>query len=315
MPKANDQTYKELNKLINNSKNILITWLSDDGDVYGSIYALYHILKKLDKNIYIYSNSNIDKYAFIPNNIYTISYIDDLPIDLIISIGNKNTLDTKNIKQIYIWTQLVWDSNISIVDNSAISIVEIIWDIIKNLWYDKIIDSHISTLLLLSATIATNSFYNSNITPNILQTTSEIASYWWDHKLIIQNLYKSISHNKLKLHWEILYNLKSLDGDTLIWSNISRDIFVDTNTTPADIDGIFSEYISTITTLNIWFILYSEIEDTVGIFIAKDIDKLAQILDSYSPTIRGDKIYIKIEGTSLTALEIELIDLLSAGKK
>jgi hypothetical protein len=76
------------------------------------------------------------------------------------------------------------------------------------------------------------------------------------HQDIIINLFKKKPYNRIKLWWRILESLKDMDNWRIIRNVIPKSLFIQTWTTDKDISGLIDEFLTTIDTLEIWFLLY-----------------------------------------------------------
>ena len=64
----------------------------------------------------------------------------------------------------------------------------------------------------------------------------------------------------MKLWWKILEWLKDMNNETIIWNIIPRSTFIQTGTTDKDMWWLIDEFLTTIDTLKVAFLLY-ELED------------------------------------------------------
>lgn len=266
----------EINKLrncINNSKKIiLINHRRMDWDTIWSLSAFYYILKnkwydvkaindELTPEMFNFLN---DEEIF-NNNLDLNNYNPDLIISFDVSWINQFwEIYEKNLDIFNNTTFVVIDHhlsntafwNINIIDINASSTCEIVWNIIKNFWWEKYIDSKISTFLLTWIITDTNSFLNTNTTSKTLYSASELMNYNPRHNDIVTNLFKKKTFNKIKLWWKILNNLKNTNDWKIIWNIIPKSLFIETWTTDNDISWLIDEFLMTIDTIEIWFLLY-----------------------------------------------------------
>lgn len=268
---------KEKNKLINllkNSKNVLlINHRRMDWDAFWSLSWFYYILKKLWRHNIMAVNDDIihpEIFNFLNNeNIFSNQNIKNFNPDLIISFDvawieqygeiYKNNLEIfNNTTNICIdhHTSNTWIGSVNIIDIEASSTCEIVYDLIKLLWYQDLIDEKISSFLLTWIISDTNSFYNSNSTSKALKAAWELMNYNPKHQEIILNLFKKKPYHRLKLWWKILENLKDLKDWRIVWNTVPLSLFIQTWTTNNDISWLIDEFLTTIDWLDVWFLLY-----------------------------------------------------------
>lgn len=70
------------------------------------------------------------------------------------------------------------------------STCEILYNILKEFWYDKYINGKIATCLLMWIITDTNSFINTNSSSDALQAAWELMDKWASHQKIIFNLFR-----------------------------------------------------------------------------------------------------------------------------
>lgn len=265
------------NYLKNSQKILLVNHRRMDGDAYGSLAWFYYILQKFWNYKIIATNDEKTPNTFLFLNeeeiFDTNINLADFHPDLIISFDvasleqlwdmYKNNLHTfqnttwVNIDH-HISNSLFW--NINIVDTSASSTCEIVWNIIKDFELEKYMDEKIATFLLTGIITDTNSFFNTNSSADSLKAASELMTYKPKHQDIIINLFKKKPYQRLKLWGKILESLKDMKNGKIVWNVVPKSLFIQTGTTDKDISGLIDEFLTTLDGLEIWFLLY-ELED------------------------------------------------------
>lgn len=272
-----NEIWKFKNYLKNSKKILLINHRRMDGDAYGSLAWFYYLLQKFWNYTVFATNDETtpESFSFLDNNeIFDVSFsFKDFSPDLIISFDvasleqlwdvykNNTSLFSHttwvNIDH-HISNNLFW--NINIVDTTASSTCEIVWDIIKNFDLEKYMDKKIATFLLTGIITDTNSFFNTNSSSKALQSASEIMKYHPRHQDIIINLFKKKPYNRLKLWWKILESLKDINNSKVVWNIVPKSLFIQTRTTDKDISWLIDEFLTTIDGLEVGFLLY-ELDD------------------------------------------------------
>lgn len=270
----------EIDKMQNylkHSQNILlVNHRRMDGDAFWSLSWFYYLLKKKGYNVIALNddpkpsifefldNKNIFS-QIIDENIFSPDLIITFDIASIEQYGNiyeqhKSIFQNTTIISIDHHLSNTGLGNINIINTNASSTCEIVWDIIKKIWWEKDIDSKISTFLLTGIITDTNSFFNSNSSSKSFLSASEIMKYKPNHQDIIINLFKKKPYNRIKLWGKILESLKDIKNGKIVWNCIPKSLFIQTGTTDKDISWLIDEFLTTIDTLEIAFLLY-EIDD------------------------------------------------------
>lgn len=325
---------KEKNKLINllkNSKNVLlINHRRMDWDAFWSLSWFYYILKKLWKHNIMAVNDDVvhpEIFNFLNNeNIFTSQDIKKFNPDLIISFDvawieqyweiYKNNLEIfLNTTNVCIdhHTSNTWIWSVNIIDIDASSTCEIVYDLIKLLWHQDLIDEKISSFLLTWIISDTNSFYNSNSTSKALKSAWELMNYDPRHQEIILNLFKKKPYHRLKLWWKILENLKDLKEWKIVWNTVPLSLFIQTWTTNNDISWLIDEFLTTIDWLDIWFLLY-ELDHNVikWTFRAKnDNIDLSKFCEKWGGWGHKRASWFVVKNSNLYEVEQEVIQELS----
>lgn len=261
------------NYLKNSKKILLVNHRRMDWDAFWSLSGFYYILQKIwNYNVFVINDEQTpESFKFLNNEeIFTPELnLDQFKPDLIISfdvasieqfweIYEKNVEIFQNTTLInidhHISNNLFW--NINIINTSASSTCEIVWNIVKDFWFEKYVDENIATFLLTWIITDTNSFFNTNSSSFSLLSASELMAYKPRHQDIIINLFKKKSYNKLKLWWKILESLKDIKEGKIVWNTVPKSLFIQTKTTNKDISWLIDEFITTIDWLEIWFLLY-----------------------------------------------------------
>lgn len=321
---------KFFNYLINSKKILLINHRRMDWDAYGSLAWFYYILQNIwwyevkcinsdfipeifdfldDKDIF---DKNLDFSNYEPDMVI---WFDIASLEQIWDIYKNNTLFFKNYTFVNIDHHISndWFWNINIVDTSSSSTCELVWEIIKDFWFKRYMDSKIATFLLTWIITDTNSFFNTNSSSNSFLASSELMSYNPRHQEIILNLFKKKSYNKIKLWWEVLKNLKDIDW-VIVWNIIPKNIFTSTKTTNNDISWLLDEFLTTVDWLKVAFLLY-ELDDgkIKGTFRSKtdEID-LNLFCQKWSWWGHSRASWFVVDGKTIFEVELEVIQELKS---
>jgi len=244
--------------------------------------------------------------------------------DLIISL---NTSDLENLGGVFLNnTDLFYRTPIinidyqaanehygqlNIVDVTSTSCAEIVYQLLKQL-QDNSIDKKTATTLLTGMIIATHTFKSPRVTPFTLALASQLIKLGGDRELIIQQLYRTRSLSTLKLWGQALTHLKQDNVSGLVWTIITREDFIHSETHPEDLKGIIDELIANSPEAKIILLLYESdnIEDSSSIYGLVHTEQqysATKLVKKYNP--KGDKHHVsfKIEQKLLKEAEEEII--------
>ncbi len=133
-------------------------------------------------------------------------------------------------------------AEINLIQLTSASTSEIVYALIKKLIPDKI-TNNMATNLLTGLICATKNFKSHNIKSKTLETASHLIDQGADREKIIRHIYQNRYVSTLKLWGQVLTRLSSSLEDRLVWSNISLQDFIDTQTTPAELHDVIDELI------------------------------------------------------------------------
>jgi len=181
---------------------------------------------------------------------------------------------------------------INFVELTAVSTSEILFSLFDNYSRD-LIDEDIATCLLTGIISKTKSFKTPNITPHVLLITSQLISMGARREEIVNKLYRSRSINVLKLWGRILARLSSTLDNKLIWSVLTQEDFIKTESSEEDLNDVIDELIVSIPQAKIIAIIYEKIptvEKTdkiipltnVAIYSVKNINSV-DLIKEYNP--------------------------------
>ena len=144
---------------------------------------------------------------------------------------------------------------INLIDLSASSVSEIIFDWLKSTNLD-LIDETIATNILAGIIIQTKSFKHHSVTPKSLTASAELMKLGADREIIVKRLYRNKTLATLNLWGRVLARLKQDTHYKLAWSMLSRADFVKANGSPENLAGVVEELLSSSPSIEIALILY-----------------------------------------------------------
>lgn len=279
---------KELKKLIDNSKKILlINHIKMDADAFWSLASLYLIFKKIWKNVKAVNDSETPKdFDFLLKEKIIEPELDlyEYNPDLIISLDAASTSQLWEVflkyKDLFEKTDFVvidhhqtnsWFWSLNFVFPEYSSACELLFDILKELDLKKLIDEQIATLLIAGIHTDTNIFYNQNTTPNTLKVASKLIKLWADFRSPIYNFFQKISFQRLKLFGIAISSLKKIDELNLIYWSLENEDFKNSQTTLEDTTGIINK-LSNIEENEVIFMIYEDKNKLKISFRSKNLD-------------------------------------------
>lgn len=320
---------KEKNKfknyLINSKKILLINHRRMDGDAYWSLAWFYYVLKaiwgyeikcindeKTPESLKFLNTQEIfepelDIKVFNPDLIisFDVAWIEQL---WEIYKNNTNIFHSTPFVVIDHHISNPWFWSINIIENAS-STAEIVYEIIKDFWFEKFIDEKIATLLLTWIVTDTNSFFNTNSSSKAFKIAWEIMQYKPRHQEIILNLFKKKPYNRVKLWWKILEWLKDINNWKIVWNIIPKKIFIETQTTDKDISWLIDEFLTTVDGLEVWFLLYETPENKIKWSFRSKTDRinLSDFCEKFGGWGHARAAWFLVEWKNIYEVEQEVI--------
>ena len=276
-----EEKIQKLKELIEKSNKILlVNHIKMDADALGSMLGFYKILEKIyEKDIKMTNDSLPPKnLEFLKDSKLVDNKLDlkEFNPDLIISFDaaskdrlwkifseNKEIFKKANFVVIDHHISNTWFWDINIINPKSSSTCELVFDILKFLKFDYLIDEDIATYLLVWIITDTNNFSNSNLTKKTFDTAASLLKKKARHEEIIINLYKKNSFSKIKLWGEILKNIKKTQDNSIVWGIVPQELFLKTSSSYEDLDSFIDEFLVTVDGVKIVFILYDMWEEWV----------------------------------------------------
>ncbi len=199
---------------------------------------------------------------------------------------------------------------INLLELTSSSTAEIIFFLIKKV--SSAIDEKTAEALLTGIIDCTDSFKSLSVTPKTLTAVAELISKGADREKIIKNLYQIYSVNNLKLWGRALARLKEDMGKKLVWSLITKEDFLKTNTDENCLNGIIDDLIINMPEIKLAVLFYQDKDNNVNVIIKnKNKIDVLPFLSEYSPEKKNNGIItFTVFGKSLLETEKNVIKLL-----
>jgi bifunctional oligoribonuclease and PAP phosphatase NrnA len=202
---------------------------------------------------------------------------------------------------------------INLIEINAVATAEIIFSLF-NSYEEDFLDADVSTCLLAGIISKTKNFKTANVTPDTLAATSALISREARREEIVNKLYRSRGIGVLKLWGIILSRLTYAKNGQIIWSAVTNNDFIKTDTSKSDLNDIIDELIANIPEAKVIIIFY-EAADADGKLTASFLvhsPKNINVLDlcrDYNP--KGDEKMVDIETKKqIEEIKEEILELI-----
>ncbi len=238
-------------KTILQAKTIAISChINPDGDALGSLLSLGLGLEALGKKVYMISEDGVPKKYRCLSGAKRIKQTTDKKCDLAISVdcSAKDVLGN-NFEKVFKPSKKILEidhhefrrpfGNVSLIDNNAAAVGEIIFVLLKKL--NIKITSEIAENILTSLIVETDSFR----LPKVRAFTFKVCEYLVDSGVNYHKLADMIFWSKSKetaiLSGLALSRCKFLKGGKIVWSMIKRKDFERMKGKEEDVDAVADE--------------------------------------------------------------------------
>lgn len=231
---------------LNGCTTVLIsTHKSPDGDALGSQIGLMLALEKMGKTVIAHNLDPVPEiYRFLPGNErirvgkqvqgrYDAFIVVDAdpsrtglfdktyPADVLINIDH------------HITNPLAWP--LTWLDTAASATGEMIFTLIQELGVR--IDRDIALCLYTAIFTDTGSFRYSNTSPESMKISATLLEAGADPWLVTENVYESVSYNRLKLLGSVIAKMERSADGRIAWVVVTDELYRRTNTTAEDTDN------------------------------------------------------------------------------
>lgn len=210
---------------------ILSTHTNVEGDALGSELAMFLLLKRLRKRVYIY---NIDKtpfnYKFLPSSskIQVQPPSDKFDVGIILDCSDVSRLGKS--KSAFFRARYLVNidhhisnsrfGDINFVDPRASSVSELVFRIYKKFF--PRIPGNVATCLYTGILTDTGCFTYSSVTPNLHRVVAELLASGISNSKIYHNIFTSFSPDDIAFIGKVLSGLKSDESKRLVWARANQ---------------------------------------------------------------------------------------------
>ena len=235
---------------------VLTTHQNPDADGIGSELALYHLLKKMGKEVHIFNISPTpDSLKFMDPEHLCHRYIPSEHQPIINRADLLLVLDAGSLSRVGLVGTNALDARRSIIsidhhpkENNPVYLQEIvnakdcsvgklIYEFI-NLHYPDLMDEIIAQALYTAIAGDTGNFRFGNTTEHSHRIASELMKYNINAYDIYCKLFGNISYSGVKLFSSVLQDIRFSDDRKIVWFTITRQMLKDNGADDADTEGI-----------------------------------------------------------------------------
>ena len=166
-----------------------------------------------------------------------------------------------------------------------------------------VLDEQVATCLLTGLIAKTKSFKTPNVSPQTLKLASALLEAGANKDAIIKSLYRSRNIPTINLWGRVLSKLKSKNGNMIVWSVLSDNDFVETQSTEADLPDVIDELLALVPGVEAAVLIYQlGGKNRVAVHAAKPHNAL-YLSNKFKPT--GTKEFARFTVESGTLLDTE----------
>lgn len=206
---------------------------------------------------------------------------------------------------------------INVIDVTASSVSEQVFLLLEHL--DKpVLDEYMATSLLAGIISKTKSFKANSVTPKSLAIASHLVSNGARRDEIVKHLFQTKSIHTLQLWGRALSRLSNASEHKIVSSLISRQDFIETETSPLDIESVIDELIVNTPDAEHIFVAYEQTDTSTD----HDVTTIHAIVYT-APYLKGLEVfrdwraegsrnftYIAVPASSLQQAEMLIIERL-----
>jgi len=262
---------EDVARLIHSKKTfVLTTHVNPDGDGLGAQSALYVVLKRLGKKVYIVNHDQLPpRYTFLS---FASAYrqSDTIPVHdvcIVVDAGDFSRIrEGVQRKEFGILVNIdhhysnnhYGDYNLVIPKAAATG--EVVYELIKKLKVK--IDKSIAESIYVSVLTDTGGFRNSNTTPQVLRLAAELMENGADGSAITRKIFSGISKEAMELNRVSLGKIKLDDAGRIGTMTLSQSDLKKTGATDDDTENLVNQ-ISKIDTVKIAAFLKERVDGKI----------------------------------------------------
>ncbi|MBU1102490.1 hypothetical protein KJ853_02425 [Patescibacteria group bacterium] len=199
----------------------------------------------------------------------------------------------------------------NLVEPTAAACAEIVAGLIEKLG-SALIDAPSATALLAGLIAKTHSFQNSKTTPQALNLASLLIAKGAEQEKIIQNLYKTIPLNRLKLWGRLLSRVDFDRQNDIVWLWAAPEDFISTQTSPRELPFIMEEIDNLFPQIGLIFILWTDEAETIwALGRARQPELLQKISLELNGSLKNEKLLLKLIETDIESAKKKIFSTIN----
>lgn len=264
-----------LEALSSRNRFLVATHVRPDGDAVGSVLAMALILRRMGKEADPYCQDPIiSSHEFLPGSSEIRHQVESPELyeaAIMVDCGDFHRVGPvleSAIGRIPCLINIDHHLNdapfgdISWVSPRASSTCEMLYDLAVSIPLHP--DAQIATLLYTGLLTDTGSFRFSNTTERVLEIARHLVQCGAEPSHIAEQVYDSSSPQRIQLLARVLSTVEFHAGDQLVTAELSRRMFAETGTTPADTES-FINHLRSVKTARMAIIFREEADGTINV--------------------------------------------------
>lgn len=202
--------------------------------------------------------------------------------------------------------------HINRIAHTAHATCEMIYDL-RNEWFDNHPHSKEQAELLLAGILSkTNGLKSAQVTPPLLEKVHTLVQHGADITVINKHLFQIHSLNTMKLWGRVLARLEEDETQSVIWSKITYEDFVKSETTPDDLPQVIHEFLSQYQKAELILLLWEYPERNIeATLVSTRAHNALDILSSLAPHGRPDQAFVTLPDQHIISAEKQLITMVN----
>ncbi|OGC06660.1 hypothetical protein A2526_04710 [candidate division WOR-1 bacterium RIFOXYD2_FULL_36_8] len=238
------KTFQAMKSIISQSKSVIIVCHVDpDGDTLGSMLAMGRILGDMGLDVLMYSPDGVPpSYLFMPGSENIMTHAPKKEFDLMVTV-DASGIDRIGQSKIIAHKILNIDhhpDNTNFGDVNCVeqlsSTAEIVYKIAKEFFIK--ITPQIAIPLYVGIMTDTGSFRFPNTKPTTFLVAKELVENGANPSYLADNIYNTKTIEAIRVCNAAFSRLKHTDDRKVVWTNITREMIIDSGAKADDFTGI-----------------------------------------------------------------------------
>jgi phosphoesterase RecJ-like protein len=194
----------------------------------------------------------------------------------------------------------------NIVDITASATSEIVYNLIRDI-APECITADLATHILTGIITATNNFKDAHVHPQTLHLASLLVAQGARREEIITNLYQNHSITTLKLWGRILSRLHHTSNHGLVWSTITQNDILETDSSTSDINEVIDALLTSIPQAQVITLFYEDGHNIIAITRSLSAHDARTLTHDYLPEGTSELTKCTLKNTTLAQAQTDFI--------